>query len=1004
MWLRCTEVSYALATDITVQRQVMSADKLTEKLSTLTVSNKASSPRRISQRQREDHKSPDFRHLPLTVNKYVDIKAGPSPRSDQLDRRDEWQENYKHFKKGVGRNTEDTRMLRRGFANPTGQVFDVLTNFLSMDFYAEEESKTIYLYEVNGIDDSATRPKKRVLMEAMIEQCPLLADQRGFFVSDDKKKIISYKDLSEYDHGEYGIADEGDILASISVDNYDARSPDSKPQKTTLRLNYVKSFTYDDLTKFVEGSTHSVSFKDDGLVEAINIIMNKAIQSNSEKSSFTLGTNKVFSKAGQRPLGSESKFAGRGYNFSYRSGMGYHLLNVNTSTSVFHEPISVTRYLNSGNRRERMKDLQGARVWLNFSRTQPKDADRWLDDRGRRTKTITSFSDKNAGDQIAYDDVTVFKHMRSKYGTRSNGNANSVCVNLGGSEKGKELWFLAEDLIILPYQQFRGDLSAEVTSELIKQACRKPELNVSLVAKEFVSFLGIQNITEDTLDEMPQLLQDFGINVYPELISVPAYLAKAPIVNYSDQTTTPHDGKWMLTDQKFVSSGSFGGPAYFLIPEYEMRHLEQLNDYLGSFHDHYKSNGIKGLDNFDELEESNHSMLSDFSQPTFKTALTKAQNRNAALVVLLLPQKNKIYLKHYATFKKLCDQQFGIQSLCLCEHKAVTCFKGANTREDVSERHHFAGYVRNVAMKLNVRLGHSNHIAKGLHEQLPNANGERVMIIGADVVHPGGKSHPGTPSIAAVVASFDSNMINYRGSARYQQGREEIILGMKEMALERIEAYKAKNGGNLPSNILYYRDGVDEGSFGRLINEEMEDIRRAWNDASKNTDQANRHVKITMLVVTKRHNTRIYPKDGGPNIPNGNCLPGTIIDSGITMPYHFDFYLLSQNSIQGTGRPAHYIVLRNEMGFSADQIHNFTNMLCYTYARSTTSVSYAPPAYYADHLCERVKQYLRHLYDGEGKYEKEKEVLNEVKRVWKEGGREGGNPWNAALDDTMFWM
>ncbi|EME81336.1 uncharacterized protein MYCFIDRAFT_15182, partial [Pseudocercospora fijiensis CIRAD86] len=268
-------------------------------------------------------------------------------------------------------------------------------------------------------------------------------------------------------------------------------------------------------------------------------------------------------------------------------------------------------------------------------------------------------------------------------------------------------------------------------------------------------------------------------------------------------------------------------------------------------------------------------------------------------------------------------------------------------------------------MKLNVRLGHSNHLVKGLTGQLPNGQSESVMTLGADVVHPGGRSHTGTPSIAAVVASFDSDMITYRGSARYQPGREEIILGMKDMALEHIEAYKGKNSGKLPTNILYYRDGVDEGKFRRLIDEEMEDIRRAWNDASKNTDQANSEVKITMVVVTKRHNTRIYPMEKTPKIHNGNCMPGTIVDSGITMPYHFDFYLLSQNSIQGTGRPAHYIVLRNEMGFSAEQIHNFTNMLCYTYARSTTAVSYAPPAYYADHLCERVKQYLRHLYDGE---------------------------------------
>ena len=70
----------------------------------------------------------------------------------------------------------------------------------------------------------------------------------------------------------------------------------------------------------------------------------------------------------------------------------------------------------------------------------------------------------------------------------------------------------------------------------------------------------------------------------------------------------------------------------------------------------------------------------------------------------------------YSTFKKLCDQRFGLQSLCLCEQKAISCFGGAKSPKDVGESHHFAGYVRNVAMKLNVRLCHSNHVAKGLNE------------------------------------------------------------------------------------------------------------------------------------------------------------------------------------------------------------------------------------------------------------------------------------------------
>jgi hypothetical protein len=44
-----------------------------------------------------------------------------------------------------------------------------------------------------------------------------------------------------------------------------------------------------------------------------------------------------------------------------------------------------------------------------------------------------------------------------------------------------------------------------------------------------------------------------------------------------------------------------------------------------------------------------------------------------------------------------------------------------------------------------------------------------TMVLGADVTHPSPLSAPGTPSIAAVVASVDSDFIQYPASLRIQQ-------------------------------------------------------------------------------------------------------------------------------------------------------------------------------------------------------------------------------------------
>jgi hypothetical protein len=92
---------------------------------------------------------------------------------------------------------------------------------------------------------------------------------------------------------------------------------------------------------------------------------------------------------------------------------------------------------------------------------------------------------------------------------------------------------------------------------------------------------------------------------------------------------------------------------------------------------------------------------------------------------------------------------------------------------------------------------------------------------------------------------------------------------------------------------------------------------------------------------------------------NENCLAGTCVDSGVTHPAYFDFYLQSHLPVQGTARPTYYFVIRNDIAFSADQLQTLTNNLCYTHVRCTLPVGYAPPAYYADQLCERARLYTK---------------------------------------------
>jgi len=243
------------------------------------------------------------------------------------------------------------------------------------------------------------------------------------------------------------------------------------------------------------------------------------------------------------------------------------------------------------------------------------------------------------------------------------------------------------------------------------------------------------------------------------------------------------------------------------------------------------------------------------------------------------------------------------------------------------------------------------------------------------------------------------------------------------MAKQRFEHFWAKNQ-RLPAKILYYRDGVDPGHYPKIRAQELLKIRRAYTDvAAANKFQACEPL-ITAIVVTKRHRTRFFPD----NSWNKNCPQDTCVDSGVTHPNYFDFFLQSHIPGPGTARPTHYFVLENGMKFSPEHLQNFANWLCYTYARATLPVGYAPPACYADRLCERVSCYFHDFFrpddealKGVGKRkslgDRELTALKrdtawenrfkdnaETERYGNVGAPNDHRPWNKELNDTMFWL
>lgn len=50
-------------------------------------------------------------------------------------------------------------------------------------------------------------------------------------------------------------------------------------------------------------------------------------------------------------------------------------------------------------------------------------------------------------------------------------------------------------------------------------------------------------------------------------------------------------------------------------------------------------------------------------------------------------------------------------------------------------------------------------------------------------------------------------------------------------------------------------------------------------------------IKFTVVVCSKRHHIRFFPKEGDSQASdkNGNALPGTLVQYDVTHPYEHDF-------------------------------------------------------------------------------------------------------------------
>ncbi|XP_023249891.1 piwi-like protein 1 [Seriola lalandi dorsalis] len=221
---------------------------------------------------------------------------------------------------------------------------------------------------------------------------------------------------------------------------------------------------------------------------------------------------------------------------------------------------------------------------------------------------------------------------------------------------------------------------------------------------------------------------------------------------------------------------------------------------------------------------------------------------------------------------------------------------------------------------------------------------KQLMIVGIDCYH---DTIAGKRSIGALVASLNQGMSRWFSKCVLQHKGQEIMDGLK-MALSGALKDYLKFNNCLPSRIIVYRDGVGDGQLHSVVNYEvsqiMDSIKSMGHDYSP---------KLSVVVVKKRISCRFFAHINGKVT---NPLPGTIVDSDVTRPEWYDFYIVSQAVRTGSVSPTHYNVVYDTSGLKPDHMQRLTYKLCHMYYNWQGIIRVPAPCQYAHKLAFLVGQ------------------------------------------------
>lgn len=697
--------------------------------------------------------------------------------------------------------------------------------------------------------------------------------------------------------------------------------------------------------------------KQEEIIKMLNVIFNQQAHNSQNLDSFSSARgsgNRFFETtiAEDRTDLGKGLWAVAGYFSSMRKANAGLLLNVNVCFGAYLKPgpakdfVAILKAANA----DVDGSLKGIRI--KTSHRTNKDNTVLIETRpaigmGKPISSIIERTKDEGGP------ITIQKYFDEKYGLVIRDKRTIAFASHAG-----DIHIPIELCEVANNQRFQSGLDRDQSAKLLQESSVLPNRAVDLIKRghEHMQF------------KNKEWLKKFGLKIEAELVKVKGRILDVPTIQFGDEkegssntsSAVQEPGSWSFERNKFLET-PIGDVNVACLAILDGSDLSRPRTVYNAFLQQVNSNGLQLRDIYGGQLQAMDYITSDNIEVRIKDQLRLFKSADIKVLIVMMGRHAQRHL--YTAIKRIGDCEIGIHTSCVVFSNISNICKPNN-------RKGWELFANNMALKINLKLGCAAHSLGGA-QQLKIFKDKRTMLVGIDVTHPSPCSVKGSPSIAGIVATIDDSFVKYSSGIQIQKVPEdkeskEMVTDIRGMFAEQLAYWKDRNSSLLPEQIFIYRDGVGESQYKAVLEEEYSQIHLAIRDLYP--DAASRP-KVVIIVVGKRHHTRFYPEEKVPDTEGDatvqNCQPGTVVDKTVTSEQLWDFYLQPHQGLKGTVRPAHYVVIKNDIAnLTSDSLQGATHALSYLFGCAPRAVAICPPALYADRLCDRARMYLSSMMNG----------------------------------------